>query len=276
MKLRSIIASLGALSLCFTTTVACHDGSFAGATKSAKRSSAIDAKKSVSKYKPGSSGIQFDTFKAMPFAEQLKIETADYLELARLRASNEEMNILGYSFFNLQDHIVQLEDKLLNFAEQYPVMGDYLEAIGITQTSDIRPEDVEKGVAYLYEQLNQSETTEGFEEHQSADIRDVFDQAIRLNLVEKQVSPGLKQLMATYSLSLLTEQGLNLKDEETADRFEQMTIPRALIQKSEADKLHDDPCDNYSFYPGAPNPHGCLDPNAPDYDVTPHIGPPGA
>lgn len=217
MKSRSIIASLGALSLCFTTTVACHDGSFAGATKSAKKSSAIDAKKSVSKYKPGSSGIEFDTFKAMPFAEQLKIDTADYLELARSRASNDEMKILGYSFFNLKDHIVQLEDKLLSFADQYPVMGDYLEAIGITQSSDIRPEDVERGVAYLYEQLNQSETTEGIEEYKSADIRDVFDQAVRLNLVEKQVSPGLKQLMATYSLSLLSETHLNLSDADSSD-----------------------------------------------------------
>lgn len=135
--------------LIFILNGACNNSRFGGNSKSAKQGTASVEAVAGESVQNGTLDISHDTFAELSFDQQLDVSIENFIAMARAIATNDPIDIMGYSFFDISDKLQEYEGELDQLAGKYQSLREFLETADIYSESDIVPDGIESGLASL-------------------------------------------------------------------------------------------------------------------------------
>lgn len=130
-------------------TTACNTSSFGGKASSSKQATPSSGSTAANSASNGGIDVDYDTFLVQGFEKQLAISTENFVAMAQAIATNDPIDILGYSFSGISDKLLAHEDQLSQLAVKYANLGEFLKTVNIYSENDIDPAMVETGLSSL-------------------------------------------------------------------------------------------------------------------------------
>lgn len=136
--------------------IACSSNSFMGQQKQGqRRASSVAVKQNNS-----SANIiaSVDKLSDLSLEQIAPVTITDFYKKALSQSSDESVLVHGHTLSNIQDYLTKNESIYQNLANQYPTVGDFLNAIKVSSINDINTEDIERGYGIIAQILNAGAT----------------------------------------------------------------------------------------------------------------------